>query len=81
MNLNEIMEFLESEYIVINNTPCEVCGGNYLTDSVGLTFDGIKPQNLSVCVCENCGHRKEFVFRAPFVNSLSNIDFDKEGLN
>ena len=62
MNLNEIMEFLESEYIVINNTPCEVCGGDYLTDSVGLTFDGIRPQNLTICVCEDCGHKKEFVF-------------------
>ncbi len=80
MNLNEVMKFVESEYIVINNTPCELCGGNFLTESVGLSFDSGKAENITQCVCENCGHEREFSFRAPFINTM-NADVSKEELN
>lgn len=71
MNLNEVMKFVESEYIIINNTPCELCGGNFLTESVGLRFDSGKPENITLCICEDCGHEREFSFRAPFIHPVS----------
>ncbi|HSP48309.1 MAG TPA: metal-binding protein [Clostridiaceae bacterium] len=82
MNLNEVMRFVESEYVVINNTPCEICGGEYITESVGLSFDEGRAKNVSTCVCENCGNEREFLFRAPFVNfhDMEN-NIEKEELN
>ena len=80
MNLNEVMKFVESEYIIINNTPCDICGGDYLTESVGLTFENGKPENITHCVCESCGHEREFSFRAPFISPM-NQEPDHEELN
>ena len=71
MNLNEVMKFVESEYIIINNTPCELCGGNFRTESVGLRFGSGKPENITLCICEDCGHEREFSFRAPFIHPVS----------
>lgn len=81
MNLNEVMKFVESEYIIINNTPCELCGGNFLTESAGLSFENGKPENITHCVCEKCGHEHEFLFRAPFINTMDNLDTNSEELN
>lgn len=80
MDLNEVMKFVESEYIIINNTPCEICGGDFLTESVGLRFEGGRSENITQCVCENCGHEREFSFRAPFINPMEK-ESDKEDLN
>lgn len=77
MNMNELMKFVESEYIVINNTPCEVCGGSYLTESVGFSLENGTPHNLTSCVCERCGHEKEFLFRAPFITGPG-VDIGEE---
>lgn len=80
MDLNEVMKFVESEYIVINNTPCEICGGDFLTESVGLRFEEGRSENITQCVCENCGHEREFSFRAPFINPAEK-ESNKEDLN
>lgn len=79
MTVNDIMEFIESEYIVINNTPCEICGGEFITEATGLYFENGVSGTISHCVCSKCGNRKDFLFRAP-VSSL-NIMQDKEELN
>jgi len=81
MNLNEVMKFVESEYIVINNTPCELCGGSYLTESGGLSFENGKAENITHCICEKCGHEREFSFRAPFINTMDNQDTNSDELN
>ncbi len=66
MNVRELMEYVESEYIIINNTPCELCGGTYITEGNGFNFENGVPTNVTQCVCEQCGNRKEFSFMAPF---------------
>lgn len=65
MNVREIMKYIESEYIIINNTPCEICGGRYITEGNGFNFEGGVASNVTTCYCENCGNKKEFFFRAP----------------
>lgn len=65
MNVKELMQFVESEYVVINNTPCEICGGRYITEANGFNFENGVPSNVSSCVCESCGNKREFYFRAP----------------
>lgn len=68
MTIREIMKYIESEYSVINNSPCEVCGGEYITEDLGIDIvDGI-PYDICSCVCSHCGHEKTFEFCAPFVD-------------
>ncbi|MBP1917797.1 metal-binding protein [Youngiibacter multivorans] len=82
MILNEVMKFVESEYVIINNTPCEICGGEYITESLGLTFNNGHASNVTTCVCENCGNEREFLFRAPFVSQTDpESQTSKEELN
>lgn len=79
MNVKELMEFVESEYIIINNTPCEICGGRYINEANGFNFENGIPSNVSSCVCESCGNRKEFFFRAPIAGlpmSDSNMELN-----
>lgn len=66
LNVRELMKYIESEYIIINNTPCSICGGKFITEGNGFNFEGGIPSNVTTCYCENCGNRKEFFFRAPF---------------
>ncbi|MBU5592153.1 metal-binding protein [Clostridium sp. MSJ-4] len=67
MTIREIMKYIESEYEVINRTPCEVCGGAYLAEDLDITLvDGI-PFDVCDCICSHCGHEKSFMFTAPFV--------------
>ncbi len=75
MTIRDIMKYIESEYLVINDTPCEICGGEYLAENSNVSIvDGI-PYDICDCVCSECGHEKTFQFCAPFVEgeSLSNI--------
>lgn len=65
MNVRELMKYIESEFIIINNTPCNICGGRYITESSGFNIEDGTPSNVTSCVCEDCGNRKEFFFRAP----------------
>jgi len=68
MTLNEIMKYIESEYEIINRTPCEICGGDFLADSLQIAIiDGV-PYDLCNCICSNCGYEKDFLFNAPFID-------------
>lgn len=68
MTIKEIMKYIESEYNIINSTPCEVCGGEYFADNLQIDLiDGI-PYDVCSCVCSHCGHEKTFEFYAPFVD-------------
>ncbi len=68
MTIKEIMKYIESEYSVINDTPCEICGGEYLTENLKINIiDGV-PYDICSCVCCNCGHEKNFEFCAPFID-------------
>lgn len=68
MTIRDIMKFIESEYRVINNTPCEVCGGDYITEELEIDMiDGL-PYDVCSCVCPSCGHERVFEFCAPFTS-------------
>lgn len=67
MILTDIMKYVESEYKVINNTPCEVCGGNYETEQLDVLLIDDIPFDVCQCTCSNCGHEKTFEFYAPFL--------------
>lgn len=79
MNIREIMKYIESEFIIINNTPCNICGGKYITESSGFDIENGMPSNITSCICESCGSRKDFYFRAP-MGGL-NVQKDKKELN
>ncbi|SKA91092.1 hypothetical protein SAMN05428976_1169 [Clostridium sp. USBA 49] len=68
MTLRDIMKYIESEYKVINHTPCEICGGDYLTEDIQIALIDDIPYDLCACVCSHCGHEKIFEFSAPFIN-------------
>ncbi|MCI1944907.1 metal-binding protein [Clostridium luticellarii] len=66
MTIRDIMKYIESEYSVINDTPCEICGGDYIAkDSDIVVINGI-PYDICDCICSECGHEKTFQFCAPF---------------
>ena len=67
MNLRDIMKYIESEYKVINNTFCEICGSEYITEDFDIILINNEPYDICECVCRNCGHEKIFEFHAPFV--------------
>lgn len=75
MTINEMMKYIESEYKIINCTPCEICGGNFITDSIDIHIINSFPFDVCECICENCGHKKTFKFSSPFVFT------DEEDLN
>lgn len=68
MILRDIMKYIESEYRVINHTPCEICGGDYLTEEIQIAFIDDVPYDLCSCICSHCGHEKIFEFSAPFID-------------
>lgn len=67
MTLRDIMKYIESEYEVINLTPCEVCGGDYQAEEVQIALIDDVPYDICQCSCCNCGHEKVFEFCAPFI--------------
>ena len=68
MTVRDIMKYIESEYKVINLTPCEFCGGDYITEEIELALIDDIPFDICSCVCSNCGHEKDFEFIAPFID-------------
>ncbi|HID0820010.1 TPA: metal-binding protein, partial [Clostridium botulinum] len=38
MTLREIMKYIESEFSIINKTPCDICGGSYLTKDLSINL-------------------------------------------
>jgi hypothetical protein len=73
MILTDIMKYVESEYNVINNTPCEICGGSYEAEELEIVIVDGEPFDVCLCFCSKCGHEKVFEFPAPFVlNDNSN---------
>lgn len=68
MNIRDIMQYIESEYEVINRTPCEICGGEFFADGLEISLIDGEPFDICECVCSSCGHEKEFVFSAPFID-------------
>lgn len=71
MTIRDIMKYIESEFSVINDTPCEICGGDYVAEDLKIDIvDGI-PYDVCDCICSNCGYEKTFEFCAPFVDDDS----------
>lgn len=71
MTIRDIMKYIESEFSVINDTPCEICGGKYVAEDLKIDIvDGV-PYDVCDCICSNCGYEKTFEFCAPFVDENS----------
>lgn len=68
MILTDIMKYIESEYNIINSTPCEICGGGYEADQLEILLIDNVPFDVCECSCSDCGHEKTFEFYAPFLN-------------
>lgn len=68
MTVNDIMKYIESEYTIINHTPCEICSGDYLVEDIGIVLIDDLPFDVCNCICSKCNHEKAFIFRAPFIN-------------
>ncbi|MBU5486217.1 metal-binding protein [Clostridium sp. MSJ-11] len=81
MTIKDIMEFIESEYKIINNTPCEVCGGEYFADDLNVDLIDDIPHDICICVCSDCGHEKIFEFYAPFIDEIHKRKRKKGTLN
>lgn len=80
MTVRDIMKYIESEYKVINHTPCDVCGGDYLTEDIEIALIDDIPFDICSCVCSNCGHEKIFEFIAPYIEG-KRINKLKKNLN
>lgn len=71
MTIRDIMKYIESEFSVINDTPCEICGGEYVAEDLKIDIvDGV-PYDVCDCICSNCGYEKTFEFCAPFIDEDS----------
>lgn len=68
MTINDIMKYIESEYTIINHTPCEICGGDYFVEDIGVALIDSLPFDVCNCTCSKCNHEKAFIFRAPFID-------------
>ncbi|KEI06781.1 metal-binding protein [Clostridium botulinum] len=68
MVLHDIMKYIESEYNIINSTPCEICGASYITENLEVHIVDNIPYDVCICVCPKCGHEKYFKFCAPFID-------------
>lgn len=77
MTLRDIMMYIESEYKIINHTPCELCGGDYLTEDIQIALIDDIPYDICSCICSNCGHEKIFEFSAPFIDEKPSIKLKK----
>ncbi|MCY6370162.1 metal-binding protein [Clostridium ganghwense] len=68
MVLHDIMKYIESEYDIINSTPCEVCGDSYIAEDLEIHIVNDIPYDVCICTCAKCGHEKLFKFCAPFTD-------------
>lgn len=82
MTIRDLMKYIESEYEIINTTPCDVCGtkGNYYANEMGFEIVNGLPFDVLNCVCEECGHEKKFEFSVPF-EAEDSLNMFKETLN
>lgn len=80
MVLNDIMKYIESEYGIINSTPCEVCGGSYIAENLEIHIIEDIPYDVCICSCSECGHEKAFSFCAPFISEES-MKIAKKNMN
>ena len=80
MTIKDIMKYVESEYRIINNTPCEICGSDYIAEELDFDFKDGLPYDVCSCVCPNCGHEKIFEFYAPFIDE-KNFKKTKKRMN
>ncbi|AYD39127.1 metal-binding protein [Clostridium fermenticellae] len=80
MTIKEIMKYIESEYSVINDTPCEICGGEYIAENLEIDIIDDVPYDMCTCICSSCGHEKLFEFYAPFIEE-NNLKKAKNILN
>ncbi len=67
MTLNNIMQYIESEYSIINNTHCKYCNGMFITEEIVVEVLNTGALDVFHCTCENCGAEKTFKFNAPFI--------------
>lgn len=81
MTIKDVMKFIESEYNVINNTPCEMCGGELLADYSNVDLIDDIPHDICFCICSHCGHEKVFEFYAPFIDEIQKRKKRKSTLN
>jgi hypothetical protein len=77
MTFKDIMKYIESEFKVINLTPCEVCGGDYFADDLQATMINGSPYDICNCICSDCGYEKTFEFNAPFIDRKALKNFKK----
>ncbi|MFD3158508.1 metal-binding protein [Haloimpatiens sp. FM7330] len=80
MTLRDIMKYIESEYNIINSTPCEICGGSFLAESIKVNIINSLPYDICECICDTCGHKKTFKFSSPFINE-ENLNEFKNSMN
>ena len=71
MTVKDMMKFIESEYQVINDTPCEVCGGDFFAEYLDVDLINGMPYDVCECTCSDCGYEKTFEFFAPFIDEKS----------
>lgn len=80
MTFKDIMKYIESEYEVINLTPCEVCGGYYMAEDLQVAIIDGTPYDICSCICSECGYEKTFQFNAPFIEGKS-LKNSKKNMN
>ncbi|MFA9397328.1 MAG: metal-binding protein [Clostridiaceae bacterium] len=67
MTILDVMKYVESEFSIITKTPCEICGGDYITEDIDVYEDDGILYDYVECICSNCGFEKNFKFTAPFI--------------
>lgn len=75
-----MMKYIESEYSIINNTPCAICGGDFFAEGMGIEVVNGIPYDICECVCSNCGNEKIFEFVSP-VSSYDKLKKIRKKLN
>jgi len=74
MTIKDMMRYVESEYNIINNTPCEICGGKFIAQEFEMDFQNGITYDTCNCTCSSCGYEKVFKFYAPFIEEDSKED-------
>jgi hypothetical protein len=77
MNIREIMKYIESEFKVISHTPCEMCGGDFVTEDIQIAVIDDIPYDICACTCSSCGHERIFEFSAPFLEAKTSKKLKK----
>ncbi|MEL7596812.1 MAG: metal-binding protein [Clostridiaceae bacterium] len=80
MVLRDIMKYIESEYGIINSTPCQICGSSYIVEDLEIHIIDNIPYDVCICVCPECGHEKIFTFCAPFAQDQEVLRLAKQNM-